>query len=187
MKVILQRSQKASVSIANKTVGEIPFGLVALVGIAVGDTRKTVQTLADKTAQLRIFSDENGKMNLNVKDSGGQILAISQFTLLADCRKGRRPAFTGAAEPTVAKELYEFYIESLSGHGLHVETGIFAADMKVSLINDGPVTIVLDSDSICRKQLGPRRRVGILLANSQLLDIAGWKPTLRPSRFNRAG
>ena len=117
-----------------------------MVGIGKGDTAATASGLADKTAFLRIFSDENGKMNRSVVDVGGGVLAISQFTLLADCRKGRRPAFTDAATPEIAKELYEHYIDCLKQHGLNVQTGIFAADMQVSLTNDGPVTIILDSN-----------------------------------------
>jgi len=145
MKVILQRSRDAQVTVAGRITGQIDLGLVALVGIAEGDSEQTVRRLADKTAMLRIFADENGKMNRSVIDVGGGVLAISQFTLLADCRKGRRPAFTGAAKPEIAQALYELYMDCLRGHGLAVEAGIFAADMQVSLTNDGPVTIVLDS------------------------------------------
>lgn len=146
MKVILQRSRNARVEVDSRTVGQIDFGLVALIGIGKGDTAETVAGIADKTALLRIFADENGKMNRSIVDIGGGVLAISQFTLLADCRKGRRPAFTDAAAPEIAKELYEHYIDCLKRHGLTVQSGIFAADMQVSLTNDGPVTIVLDSD-----------------------------------------
>lgn len=148
MKVILQRSRNARVEIESETVGQIDFGLVALVGIGKGDDAETVAAIADKTALLRIFADDNGKMNRSVVDVGGGVLAISQFTLLADCRKGRRPAFTDAAPPEIAKELYEHYIDCLKRHGLNIQTGIFAADMQVSLINDGPVTIVLDSEQL---------------------------------------
>lgn len=146
MKVILQRSRNASVDIDGETVGRIDFGLVALVGIGHGDTAATVESIADKTAWLRIFADENGKMNRSVIDVGGGVLAISQFTLMADCRRGRRPAFTAAAPPDIAKKLYEVYLDRLRHHGLNVQPGVFAADMQVSLVNDGPVTIVLDSD-----------------------------------------
>lgn len=145
MKVILQRSRDAQVTVAGRITGQIDLGLVALVGIAEGDNEQTVRRLADKTAMLRIFADENGKMNRSVIDVGGGVLAISQFTLLADCRKGRRPAFTGAAKPEIARAFYELYMDCLRGHGLAVEAGIFASDMQVSLTNDGPVTIVLDS------------------------------------------
>jgi D-tyrosyl-tRNA(Tyr) deacylase len=118
------------------------------VGIGKGDTEKTVEKLADKTAGLRIFADENGKMNRSVVDVGGGVLAISQFTLLADCRKGRRPAFTDAAAPELAKDLYEHYIACLKQSGLEVASGVFAADMHITLTNDGPVTIVLDSNEL---------------------------------------
>ncbi|EMI52152.1 D-aminoacyl-tRNA deacylase [Rhodopirellula sallentina] len=150
MKVILQRSLQANVHVNHEIVGKIDHGLVALVGIAHGDTTETVRVLAEKTANLRIFSDEEGKMNRNVMDTGGGVLAISQFTLLADCRKGRRPSFTGAASPDIAKELYQNYADHLTSLGIPVATGIFAADMAVSLVNDGPVTIILDSDEIVR-------------------------------------
>lgn len=145
MKVILQRSLNAYVSVENKIVSQIEHGLVALVGIGQGDNEEIVRGLAEKTANLRIFADENGKMNRNVIDSGGGILVISQFTLLADCRKGRRPSFTGAASPDIARMLYESYAEHLSGRGIPVSRGVFAADMQIGLINDGPVTILLDS------------------------------------------
>ncbi|MCC9644055.1 D-tyrosyl-tRNA(Tyr) deacylase [Rhodopirellula sp. JC740] len=144
MKIVLQRTQHASVSVDGQVVGEIDRGLVALIGIGHNDTEATAAALADKTAGLRIFSDENGKMNRNVLDAGGEVLAISQFTLLADCRKGRRPAFTDAAPPDQAKHLYEHYMSELRKTGLTVPSGIFAADMAVSLVNDGPVTIILE-------------------------------------------
>ncbi|WDQ18301.1 D-aminoacyl-tRNA deacylase [Rhodopirellula sp. P2] len=144
MKIVLQRSQQASVSVDGEIVGQIERGLVALIGIGHDDTQATASALADKTAGLRIFSDEHGKMNRNVLDAGGDVLAISQFTLLADCRKGRRPAFTNAAPPDQAQALYEHYVHELRQTGLSVPCGIFAADMAVSLINDGPVTIILE-------------------------------------------
>ncbi len=148
MKVILQRSRKACVRVENEIVGQIDHGLVALVGVGQGDCEETARGLADKTANLRIFPDENGKMNCNVIESGGGILVVSQFTLLADCRKGRRPSFIGAAPPNIAKELYETYADHLAARNIAVARGIFAADMQVSLINDGPVTIILDSAEI---------------------------------------
>ncbi|KLU01704.1 D-tyrosyl-tRNA(Tyr) deacylase [Rhodopirellula islandica] len=144
MKIVLQRSQQASVSVDGEIVGQIERGLVALIGIGHDDTEATASALADKTAGLRIFSDESGKMNRNVLDAGGDVLAISQFTLLADCRKGRRPAFTDAAPPGQAKALYEHYVQELRKTGMSVPCGIFAADMAVSLTNDGPVTIILE-------------------------------------------
>lgn len=144
MRVVLQRVSQASVQVDGRIVGEIQRGLLALVGIAQGDDDSVVQKIADKTAGLRIFPDASGKMNLDVQQAGGAILAVSQFTLLADCRKGRRPAFTGAAAPEIAKELYEAFVAKLRDRGLDVATGIFAADMDVRLVNSGPVTIVLD-------------------------------------------
>ncbi|MCM2374529.1 D-aminoacyl-tRNA deacylase [Aporhodopirellula aestuarii] len=150
MKVILQRSLQADVRVDGDIVGQIDHGLVALVGIAHGDSVDTVRAIADKTANLRIFPDEAGKMNRNVVEAGGGVLAISQFTLLADCRRGRRPSFTAAAPPDMAKNLYERYADHLHSLGLPVARGIFAADMAVSLVNDGPVTIILDSDEIIR-------------------------------------
>lgn len=144
MKVVLQRIRQASVSVDQQIVGQIDHGLVALIGIGHGDTESTVTVMAEKTAGLRIFADENGKMNRNVLDAGGDVLAISQFTLLADCRKGRRPAFTDAAPPNQARALVDRYVEALRSKGLRVPTGIFGADMAVSLINDGPVTIILE-------------------------------------------
>jgi len=145
VKVILQRSLRADVRVKGEIVGEIPHGLVALIGIAHRDNEATVRLLADKTANLRIFSDQAGKMNRSVLDTGGGVLAISQFTLLANCRKGRRPSFSDAAPSATAKHLYERFADHLAGLGIPVARGIFAADMAVSLINDGPVTIVLDS------------------------------------------
>lgn len=148
MKVILQRSLRADVRVEGKIVGEIEHGLVALVGIAHGDTEAVVRMIADKTAGLRIFADEAGKMNRSLLDCGGGVLAISQFTLLADCRRGRRPSFTGAASPEIADELYGCFADHLVTLGIPVARGIFGADMAVSLVNDGPVTIVLDSDQM---------------------------------------
>ena len=150
MKVILQRSLQANVRVDGQIVGEIEHGLVALVGIAHEDTEAIVRLLADKTANLRIFADEAGKMNRSILDAGGGVLVISQFTLLADCRKGRRPSFTAAASPDRAKELYEVYANHLAAMNIRTACGIFAADMQVSLVNDGPVTIVLDSDDLTK-------------------------------------
>jgi len=143
MRVVLQRCLSASVTVDGKVVGEVGQGLVALVGIGHADDEASVDVVADKTAALRIFNDEAGKMNRSVLDIGGDILVVSQFTLLADCRRGRRPAFTDAAPPDRAKELVDRYAERLRQTGMKVPTGIFGADMKVQLINDGPVTIVL--------------------------------------------
>lgn len=144
MRIVLQRVSSASVAVDGEVVGEIAHGLLALVGIAHGDGQKQVRWLAEKTAALRVFEDEAGKMNRSVLDVAGQVLAVSQFTLLGDCRKGRRPAFTGAAEPELANQLYELYVDHLKGQGIGVEKGVFAADMKVALVNDGPVTLILE-------------------------------------------
>ncbi|MCD0458517.1 D-tyrosyl-tRNA(Tyr) deacylase [Roseiconus lacunae] len=147
MRVVLQRVSEASVKVDGEIVGQINHGLVALVGIGHGDDEKIVEWMADKTVQLRVFEDDAGKMNRSLADVSGGVLAISQFTLYGDCRKGRRPAFTAAAAPEVAKQLYEHYVNAIGKHGIEVQTGIFAADMKVSLINDGPVTMLLDREA----------------------------------------
>jgi D-tyrosyl-tRNA(Tyr) deacylase len=141
---VIQRVSSASVQVNDLAVGTIQHGLLALVGVGHGDTEAEAHWLADKTAELRIFADGEGKMNRSVRDIDGSVLVVSQFTLLGDCRKGRRPAFTAAAEPILANKLYEQYAERLREHGLEVQQGIFAADMKVSLTNDGPVTLILE-------------------------------------------
>ena len=146
MRVVLQRVISASVSVRQQTVGEISNGLLILAGIAHNDTTTEADWLANKTAELRIFEDTNGKMNHSLVDTGGSALVVSQFTLLADCQKGRRPAFTDAATPELAKKLYEHYADALRARGIRVEQGSFGADMKVSLTNDGPVTIVIDRE-----------------------------------------
>lgn len=148
MKFVVQRSQAASVSIDGQIVGAIRHGLVVLIGVGQGDTEATCDRMMDKLVGLRIFSDQAGKMNLDVRESGGQLLLISQFTLYADCRKGRRPSFIAAGDPATAKRLYEYCIERSQAAGLETACGVFAADMQVQLINDGPVTILLDSDQI---------------------------------------
>ncbi len=130
-------------------VGAIQRGMLALIGIGQGDTEKIVQQMIDKMLGLRIFADEQGKMNLAPADIGGELLLVSQFTLYADCKRGRRPAFTGAADPAIARKLFELSVDCARRSGLKVETGVFAADMQVSLINDGPVSILLDSAEIC--------------------------------------
>jgi len=145
MKVLLQRVTKASVSIANEKVGEIKHGLVVLVGVANGDTIKDAEYLAQKTANLRIFTDDDGRFNLSALDINGELLIISQFTLLADTRKGRRPSFVDAAQPDTAVELYNCFVEEIRNTGLKVETGRFQEYMQVEIHNDGPVTIMLDS------------------------------------------
>lgn len=147
MKAVIQRVIESSVSVDGKTVGSSGKGYMILVGVTKGDTDSQAQLLARKTASLRVFEDENGKMNKSILDIDGDILAISQFTLCADCKKGNRPSFTDSEEPENAKKLYELYCEELKKNGVkRVEKGIFAADMKVSLINDGPVTICFDTD-----------------------------------------
>ena len=145
MKAILQRVTQASVSIANEKIGEIKHGLVVLVGVADGDTIKDATYLAQKTANLRIFTDDAGRFNLSALDVKGELLIISQFTLLADTRKGRRPSFIDAAQPDHALELFNCLIEETRNTGLKVETGRFQEYMQVEIHNDGPVTIMLDS------------------------------------------
>ncbi|MEE0831694.1 MAG: D-aminoacyl-tRNA deacylase [Longicatena sp.] len=148
MRVVLQRVKEASVTIDGNVHGQIQQGYMALVGICEEDNQEIVAKLAKKTAELRVFSDADDKMNLGIQDVNGAILSISQFTLYADCKKGRRPSFVKAAKPDIANPLYEYFNDCIRGYGIHVETGIFGADMKVSLINDGPVTIILDSNEM---------------------------------------
>ncbi|MBP3891654.1 MAG: D-tyrosyl-tRNA(Tyr) deacylase [Solobacterium sp.] len=145
MRVVIQRVKHASVKIEGNLHGQIQQGFLLLVGICDEDSEEVVQKVAEKIRKLRIFEDENGKMNLALQDINGSILSISQFTLYADCKKGNRPSFDGAGKPEHAKRLYLYFNEYLRAAGVHVEEGIFGADMKVELLNDGPVTIVLDS------------------------------------------
>ena len=146
MRIVLQRVKSASVSIEGSVVGEINQGFLLLVGVGPDDTRDDASYLARKIAGMRIFSDENGKMNLSIDQIEGKILSVSQFTLFADTKKGNRPSFTGAASPEHATKLCEEFNEKLrTEYGLTVETGEFGADMQVSLVNDGPVTIILDT------------------------------------------
>ncbi|WP_235908575.1 D-aminoacyl-tRNA deacylase [Roseiconus nitratireducens] len=142
--MVLQRVAQASVSVQGEVIAEIQRGFLALVGIGQEDDPSAVDWMAAKTAVLRVFEDDAGKMNRSIQDIGGSVLAVSQFTLYGDCRKGRRPAFTAAAAPETANRLYQHYVQRLRDHDLHVETGIFAADMQVALINDGPVTMLLE-------------------------------------------
>ena len=146
MRIVLQRVKSASVSIEGSVVGEINQGFLLLVGVGPEDTNDDASYLARKIAGMRIFSDENGKMNLSIDQVGGKILSVSQFTLFADTKKGNRPSFTEAASPEAANQLYEEFNEILrTDYGLIVETGEFGADMQVSLVNDGPVTILFDT------------------------------------------
>ena len=145
MKVLLQRVTGASVSVAGEEVGRIGRGLVVFVGVASGDTERDAQYLAQKTASLRIFADEAGRFNLSALDIKGELLVVSQFTLLADTRKGRRPSFVEAAPPAQAEVLFEQFVEKARATGLKVETGRFQQYMQVEIHNDGPVTILLDS------------------------------------------
>ncbi|GEL77486.1 D-aminoacyl-tRNA deacylase [Tenuibacillus multivorans] len=146
MRAVIQRVTKGNVDVKEETTGAIEQGLVVLIGVTHEDTEKDVEFLADKITNLRIFEDDQEKMNLSVKDVGGKILSISQFTLYGDCRKGRRPNFMQAAKPEYANELYEKFNERVRELGVPVETGVFQEYMKVSLINDGPVTLILDTD-----------------------------------------
>ena len=147
MKVLLQRVSRASVSIDGKITGEIGRGLLALVGFGKSDTEKDIDWMSKKIAELRIFSDSNSNMNQSVLDIGGEILIVSQFTLHANTRKGRRPSFVEAAPPERAELLYDLFLEIVSHSGLSVQSGEFGAMMKVSLVNEGPVTVMVDSPS----------------------------------------
>ncbi len=144
MKLVLQRVKKASVRVGDTITGKIDKGLLIFLGVSEKDTTETADFLVSKCAELRIFSDENNKMNLSVKDIDGEALVVSQFTLLADCKKGRRPNFTGAANPEKGNQLYTYFVNKLSCEIHRVETGIFGANMEVELINDGPVTLILE-------------------------------------------
>ncbi|WPO90455.1 D-aminoacyl-tRNA deacylase [Chryseobacterium sp. YR459] len=145
MKIVIQRVSEASVKVDGKIVGEIGKGLMLLVGVDENDEKTDADWLVQKVLNLRIFGDEEGKLNLSVKDISGEILCISQFTLIADYKKGNRPSFIKAAKPDKAIPLFDYFKEEIAKSGLKIESGIFGADMKVSLINDGPVTIVMDS------------------------------------------
>jgi D-tyrosyl-tRNA(Tyr) deacylase len=148
MRAVVQRSGKASVRVGNRVTGSIEHGLVVLLGVHKQDTEKDASYLADKIANLRIFPDENGLMNRSVVDVGGEALVISQFTLFGDCRKGRRPGYSRAAPPAKAEELHEVFIAALADLGISVATGEFQAMMDVSLVNRGPVTLLVDSTKL---------------------------------------
>lgn len=143
MKIVLQRVSEASVKVDEKIVGSINQGYLILLGISDDDMREDIENAVKKISKLRIFSDENGKTNLSINDVNGEILVISQFTLYADCRKGNRPSFVNAGKPEHANEMYEYFIEYSKNYFKKVEKGVFGADMKVSLINDGPFTVIL--------------------------------------------
>lgn len=145
MKAVIQRVTHADVKIDGKINGEIENGLAVLLGVGNGDTDEDMKYIADKIIGMRVFSDENDKMNLSIKDVGGSMLVISQFTLYGDCSHGRRPYFGDAMEPIGANEMYERFVAYIKEQGIHTETGEFGADMKVTLTNDGPVTIILES------------------------------------------
>ena len=148
MRAIIQRVSRASVEVEGKIVGKIDRGLLVLLGVAKTDDDSAADYLAEKIAGLRIFEDPDGKMNLSVKEINGAVLAVSQFTLFGDVRRGKRPSFDSAAPPDLARRLYEYFVERIRAHGLRCETGVFQAMMNVSLINDGPVTILLDSQKL---------------------------------------
>lgn len=145
MRGVVQRVRKASVTVDGEIIGKIEKGLLVLLGVTHSDSEKEVKWLSKKIKDLRIFEDEDGKMNLGLEDIKGDILVVSQFTLYGDCIKGRRPSFIEAAKPEMANKLYEKFIEELKNYNIKVETGEFGADMKVELLNDGPVTLVIDT------------------------------------------
>ena len=145
MRAVVQRVSRARVTVSGEVAGEIGLGLLVLLGVGAGDTRHEADYLADKTIGLRIFEDAGGKMNLSVAEVGGALLVVSQFTLYGDARRGKRPSFDAAAPPEQARELYEYFVEKVRAAGLRCETGRFQETMHVELINEGPVTILLDS------------------------------------------
>lgn len=145
MKAVVQRVKKTTLSVDGTLISEIPFGLTVYLGVKTGDTQKEGAYLAKKIAALRIFEDENGKMNLSVKDVGGEVLLVSQFTLYGDASHGNRPSFTLAERPEKAEPLYEYVVKELAAQGVTVKKGVFGADMKIEQYNDGPVTILLEA------------------------------------------
>ncbi len=148
MKTVIQRVTRASVSVDGEVKGKIDKGFLILLGVGKDDTEKECDKLAEKISKLRIFEDENGKTNLSISDVGGEMLIISQFTLYADCPHGNRPSFINAGAPNEANRLYEYFCDKVRAKGIHVEKGVFGADMKVELLNDGPFTICLSSDDL---------------------------------------
>lgn len=151
MRVVLQRVKTASVEIEEKVVGSIGKGYLLFVGVGKEDTKEMIEKYVEKIGKLRIFEDENGKTNLSIDEVNGEVLVISQFTLYADCRKGNRPGFTNAAGPEMAKELYEYFLSVCEKRFAKTEHGEFGVDMKVSLLNDGPFTIILDDDTVLKR------------------------------------
>jgi D-tyrosyl-tRNA(Tyr) deacylase len=145
MRVVVQRVSRASVTVTGQVMGAIGRGFLVLLGVAEGDSADDADYLATKVAELRVFDDSEGKMNLSLADVGGSVLAISQFTLLGDCRKGRRPSFIKAARPEAAEPLFDRFLHAIRSRGIAVETGRFGAHMRIELVNDGPVTLVIDS------------------------------------------
>ena len=148
MRAVIQRVNNASVTVSGKVIGKIGKGLLVFLGVGEGDTEADLKYIADKTVGLRIFSDTDDKMNLSVGDIGGEVLVVSQFTLYGDCRKGKRPSFTSSMEPKGAEKMYEDFIKTIESNGIKTAHGEFGADMQVSILNDGPVTILLDSSKI---------------------------------------
>ena len=146
MRAVVQRVKETSLEVDGELISKIPFGLTVFLGVKVGDTEKAADYLAKKIAQLRIFEDENGKMNLSVKDVGGEVLLVSQFTLYGDASHGNRPSFSQAERPERAEALYEYAVQALSAYGIPVKKGVFGADMKIKQYNDGPVTMLLEAE-----------------------------------------
>jgi len=145
MRACIQRVSRARATVAGEVAGRIGAGMLVLLGVGVDDTEADARQLADKLSRLRIFEDDEGKMNLALADVGGAMLVVSQFTLLGDCRKGRRPSFVGAARPELAEKLYGVFVDAVAEHGIEVATGQFRRHMEVELVNDGPVTLVVES------------------------------------------
>ena len=154
MRLVIQRVSEAAVRVEGETIGAIDVGLLVLLGVRDGDDEETAQRLAAKTAELRIFADDAGRFNRSLVDVGGEALVVSQFTLYGDTRRGRRPSFNDAAKPSIAEPLVSAYVWALASHGVRVAQGRFGAHMQVSLVNDGPVTIVIDSDELERPRRG---------------------------------
>jgi D-tyrosyl-tRNA(Tyr) deacylase len=148
MRVVAQRVSSASVAVNGNVTGAIENGLLILVGVAARDTEDSAEYLVSKLGDLRIFPDQDGRTNLSIRDTGGSFLIVSQFTLFADCRKGRRPGFDSAAPPELAKRLYEHFVRTARASGIPTETGVFQASMSVSLVNEGPFTVLLDSEKV---------------------------------------